>query len=218
MLLRPGEVGVTSRGKAFVPMNGLHWGDDCVIWLDKSASGWRRGHVTIMIRCIKEQRGGRPRVPSSIPEPEGGWSSDPLCAYSVLHALWLRDAAHLTPQQRAITPIFRHANGMVWETDDVLRAVRDAAVALGLSPSEYGGVSLRIAGATDLRESLGVQKGFDHIRAAGRWLSQDIGFIYARTTAAEHLDALDRLGTGEGSSTDLEAMIPGWVQPAWRHA
>ena len=199
-------------------MNGLHWGDECVVWLSAAAAGWRRAHVTIMVRCIKEQRGGRPRVPCPIPEPEGGVTDDPLCAYSVLWQLWRRDAAHLSPAERSHTPIFRHSNGAVWTSDDVNHAVKDAAAALGLDPAEYGGVSLRIAGATDLRERLGVQQGFDHIRAAGRWLSQDIGFIYARTTAAEHLDALDRLGTGEGTSTDLEALIPGWVQPAWRHA
>ena len=151
--------------------------------------------------------------------PEAGISDDPLCAYSVLHALYQRDAAHLSTAERSVTrPVFRHSNGAAWTTTDVQDAVRDAATALGLDPKEFAGKSLRIGGATDLREKLGVADGFDHIRAAGRWRSADIGFIYARTTAAEHLDALERLGTGEGTSADLESLIPGWTQPAWRHA
>ena len=217
LLLRPGEVGVVSR-HAFVPMNDLHWGDSCVIWLLGEAGGWKRGHVTVMVRVIKEFRGARPRIPSSIPVPEGGVSSDPLCAFSVLWHLWCRDAKHLSPAQREVTPMFRHSSGAVWNSDDVNTAVHEAASALGEDPSLYGGVSLRIGGATDLREKLGVEQGKKHIEACGRWKTEDIGFIYARATAAEHLDALEKLGTGEGTSTSYEALIPGFVQPQWRHA
>jgi hypothetical protein len=65
--------------------------------------------------------------------------------------------------------------------------VHEAVAALGLDPSEYGAPSLRIAGATDLRDRYGMD-GFDIINSRGRWAS-DIGFIYQRTTTAEMIEA-----------------------------
>ena len=48
-------------------------------------------------------------------------------------------------------------------------------------------MSLRIAGATDLRDALGMAAA-DLIKARGRWASE-IGFIYQLVTEAEMLEA-----------------------------
>ena len=40
-----------------------------------------------------------------------GYSADPRCPYSAMCRLWWRDAAELSEEQRAVTPIFRHPDG-----------------------------------------------------------------------------------------------------------
>jgi hypothetical protein len=141
-----------------------------------------------------------------------------MCPYSALWRLWLRDAAHLTEAERARTPIFRMHGGRPWATADVEAAVREAAEALGLPVEDFGGASLRIAGASDLRARFGME-GKALIQARGRWADEDIGFIYQRVTAFEMLDAVDGLGEderGRGAAPELEAMLDGWAQPAVR--
>ena len=193
-------------------MNGLHWGDDCIVRSDASQSRWRRPHVTAMIRCIKEMRGGRPRVPSVIPMPEAGISDDPLCAYSVLHMLYQRDAAHLSPAERSVTPVFRHSNGAAWTTSDVQDAVRDAATALGLDSKEFAGKSLRIGGATDWSADRG-EAGALIVKQRGRWDS-DVATIYQRPLLADQLAASASVGSVQGS--DLKQICISFAQRAVR--
>jgi hypothetical protein len=89
--------------------------------------------------------------------------------------------------------------------------VKEAAVALGLNPDLYDAVSLRIAGATDLRDALGYEAGADIIQKRGRWWT-DIHHIYERTTAAEMLEA--SVAMGNASRPELEAVLDGYAQPA----
>ena len=77
-----------------------------------------------------------------------------------------------------------------------------------------GGHSFRIGGATDLRERLGVEAGRTVITDRGRWMDEDIGFIYQRVTADEQLSASAEMTRAEGA--DLEGIFAGWAQPAVR--
>ena len=216
-LLRAGEIGVTQRGRSFVPGVGLHWGKACVRWCTAAESGWRKPSVFLNVCPIKDATGRASRHPIGFPAvSEHGPSDEPMCPYSALWRLWLRDAAHLTEAERARTPIFRMHGGRPWATADVEAAVREAAGALGLPVEDFGGASLRIAGASDLRARFGME-GKALIQARGRWADEDIGFIYQRVTAFEMLDAVDGLGEDErGAAPELEAMLDGWAQPAVR--
>ena len=55
---------------------------------------------------------------------------------------------------------------------DVHDAVQEAAVALELDPSEFGEVTLRITGATELRNAHG-REGMRVIASFGRWSDED---------------------------------------------
>ena len=94
--------------------------------------------------------------------------------------------------------------------------MKEAARALGLDESEYGGVTLRITGATELRDLHG-RGGMGIIASFGRWSEEDMAFIYARVTAAEQLDAMTTaLGSTEPVRPELEALLPEYTQPATR--
>jgi hypothetical protein len=218
-LLRPGEVG-TVDGRNFLAMIGLHWGDECVQWVTPAETGWRNPGVYLSVVPIKNQGKVAKRWPIPIPalHPEGV-TDDPLCPYSALAKLYLRDAAHLSAEERACTAIFRHESGKVWSTDDVSVAVKAGVTAIGLDPAEFGGVSLRISGATELRDKHGRQ-GMNIIISFGRWLSQDIGFIYSRVTANEQLEAMasaiEQASVPANVHPEVETVVTGWVQPAIR--
>ena len=97
----------------------------------------------------------------------------------------------------------------------------DPAAALGADgqdPALFGGASLRIAGATEIRAKFGLA-GRELIVARGRWKDDDIGFIYQRVTAVEQLEAmacLDGGGDGAALAPELESVLQGWTQPAFR--
>jgi hypothetical protein len=84
------------------------------------------------------------------------------------------------------------------------------AVALGLDPTEFGGKSFRIGGATDWRQKLGPDAE-RLIKQRGRWKS-DIALCYQRALVGQHLDASVAVGDADGA--DLEGVCPGWIQPA----
>ena len=215
-LLRPGEVGATSSN-AFVPKRDLHWGKDSITWHEAGEAGWTAPFLTLWVTPIKNQSGKSKRIPIPVGalHPEGV-SDDPRCPYSVVAKMWWRDARHLTEEQRARTAIFRHESGRVWGSDDVNAAVKEVVVALGLPAEEYGGVTLRITGATELRDSLG-RAGKDVINSFGRWSDEDIGFIYQRVTAAEQLEAMaSALGSARPVRPEMETVYQGWSQPAYR--
>ena len=218
--LRPGEVGRVGKHD-FAPKRGLHWGHECVRWFGAGEAGWRNPSVYLAVVPIKDASGRAKRTPIPIPAlHEEGFSDDPLCPYSALWRLWLRDAAHLTEEQRAVTAIFRHADGSVWSSVDVDHAVHEAVQQLGLPVAEFGGVTLRISGATELRALKG-KEGKEILQSYGRWSSDDIGFIYARVTAHEQLEAaaaaIEAGREPAGERPEVEAVFRGWVQPATRH-
>ena len=188
LLLRGGEFGVVLKGRGFVRSRGLHWGSRCVAFRTAAQTGYDRPSVNISVCPVKDQSGRAKRHDLGIASLHPcGYSLDPLCAYSHL----CREAqrvAHLSDAQREHVPIFAWDDGTPWATEDVNGMVREAVEALGLDPSEYGGASPRIGGATDLRDRFGMA-GKDIIQKRGRWLDDDIGFIYQRVTAAEMLDA-----------------------------
>ena len=82
------------------------------------------------------------------------------------------------------------------------------AKALGLDPSEFGGKSFRIGGATDLRSLLGADSE-RIIKQRGRWHS-DVALAYQRALARQHLSASSAVADVDES--DLEALCPGWAQ------
>jgi hypothetical protein len=176
--------------------------------------------LELMVAPIKNQGKVAKRWPIPIPalHPEGV-TDDPLCPYSALARLYARDAAHLSEEERARTAIFRHENGKVWSTDDVSTAVKEGVTAIGLDPAEFGGVSLRISGATELRDKHG-RAGMDIIVSFGRWMSKDIGFIYSRVTANEQLEAMasaiEQASVPANVHPEVETVVAGWVQPAIR--
>ena len=218
-LLRAGEVGVTDRKRTFNFGAGLHWGLVCIQWLSAEQAGWTRPSVYLFVAPIKDQTGRAVRHEIPIPAMHAaGETSDPRCAYSALRRMWRRDAAHLTEEQRARTPMFRKPDGSPWATADVDTAVSDVARADGQDPALFGGASLRIAGATEIRAKFGLA-GRELIVARGRWKDDDIGFIYQRVTAVEQLEAmacLDGGGDGEALAPELESILQGWTQHAFR--
>ena len=85
------------------------------------------------------------------------------------------------------------------------------AAAAGIPPGVVGGKLWRIGGATDLWEVLGAERAKDHIKRRGRWKS-DIWEVYQRTLLGAQLDAAAGMATARDE--DIEAVCPGWVQPA----
>ena len=202
-LLRGGEFGVTDRSRKFVITRGLHWGRQCIEFLSAEQTGDRFPSLNLWVVPIKDSTGRAKRrlIPISALH-EQGETNDPLCAYSSIVRAYREHAAHLTEEQRARVPMFLHSDGVTpWCTADVDQAVSAAVVALGLDPTEFGGVSLRIAGASDLRDVNGVA-GKDIIQARGRW-SSDIHFIYQRTTATEMLVASRNMTQASGLEAEV---------------
>ena len=89
--------------------------------------------------------------------------------------------------------------------------MRSICTALGLPLEEYGGVSVRIAGASDLVEQLGHEAAKRVTQQRGRWRS-DIYFIYVRNSAGEQLAASAIMA--DAMAPDLESLMPHWNQPA----
>jgi hypothetical protein len=105
--------------------------------------------------------------------------------------------------EREKIPIFTF-QGKPLDTEGVCTMVREAVAWLHLDPLEYGAVSLRIAGATELRDSLGPIASKEIIQARGRWYS-DIHFLYERVTAVEMLEA--SVGVGTAGRPELERVL-----------
>ena len=106
----------------------------------------------------------------------------------------------------------RADSGRVYDTERMLKVVRTIAAILGLDPKLFGAHSLRIGGASDMREAKGDYEGARLLRERGRWMS-DIAGIYARLPVATHLEASRAMTLTVG--VDIERMT-GWTQPATR--
>ena len=85
------------------------------------------------------------------------------------------------------------------------------AIAIQADHTLYSGYSLRIAGASDIKDKLGREDGHKTIARMGRW-STDIAEIYQRETAADMLIASSSMADSTG--IEVEALLPGYIQPA----
>ena len=128
---------------------------------------------------------------------------------------WLPPAIGRVVGPDAIRPLFnrppRRGQPEAWRTTDTNKLANDMAATLGLPEADFGAKSFRIGGATDLVAAFGVEKAERIIRQRGRWRS-DVERIYERARAMEHLNASAAVGAAEGR--EMEALCPGWVQPA----
>ena len=97
-------------------------------------------------------------------------------------------------------------------TADVRRMGQRWAVAIDEPPDEFKARMFRVAGATDLREVLGLE-GREVIKSRGRWDS-DIHSIYERPLLREQLRASALTGSARGAG--IENVISGFAQPARR--
>ena len=131
--------------------------------------------------------------------------------------------------------IFEMPDGRVPRTADILQMFRKLARAAGLDPSLFGSNAGRISGAEDIYDFCLAQEGVSHaiakeqgmrlIQERGRW-EDDIGFIYARPSAAAHLALSAHMG--DHARVDIEALLAAmqipsacahqgpFAQPAWR--
>ena len=160
--------------------------------------------------------------------------SDPLCTYTALAAhterrkrqvpqcrascKWCQRNVGTPPPSgkppatcaRANAPLFLTDEGKPYTTNDVRALARRMAAVLEIPVEAVGGKTFRIGGATDLRDALGAAAQA-HIKQRGRWAS-DIAQIYQRALMRDQLDASRAMAAA--LSRDIEAMLPGWVQPA----
>ena len=226
-LMRPGEPGWGSGKKPWNPEVGICIGS-VVFWspaLNPNRDG--RWSVCLMIRPIKDKGDGAlERRPTVISSRQLGGSGEPCddhkCAYSHIFRLWRRRVSETCRQAVACTgpsyccdcsvaPLFAWPGTLVpWSSEDGLEVVKDMASAVGLDPNDYGGASGRIAGASDIKDAMGPVRGAAVVHQRGRW-DGDMEAIYARETAAEQMEASVLMG--DASRPELEALLPGWVQP-----
>ena len=143
--------------------------------------------------------------------------ADPLCTYDAIFIAWTATAGAHPPESGrtldpslAIRPFFIGRDGGPWDTEDTRILARRFATALGLDPSEFGGKSFRIGGATDWRDIFGADAE-RVIKQRGRWQS-DIAFLYQRALAETHLRG--SAAVADADHADLESLCLGWAQPA----
>ena len=115
-----------------------------------------------------------------------------------------------TSCKRANTPLFVHAQGASYCTEDVRQMGKRMAEAVGIPPECVGGKLFRIGGATDMRDRLG-DAGMRVTKERGRW-GTDVAFVYQRALLRDQLDASGTVA--DADAADLEAVVAGWVQPA----
>lgn len=228
-LMRGGEPGRLPRG-AFRPALGLCW---ChFVWLAPASTALAtvrvketgRTHwlLSVQVLSIKDTAARFQRVPIAIASkhPTSHRLGDPLCPYSAVLTLWRARERWVPPAARASTPFFLGPRGGdAVTTDEARDAIREAAAALGLDPSVFGGSACRRGGATDLRDQLGHAAAKQIIIDRGRWdKNGDIDDIYARASLEEHGAASVGLSSADHGPS-LEEAHPGWVQPArWRRS
>ena len=229
-LLRAGEVGMPrragaarfdhTRGITLAPFDAAT-GVGSFVWLSpatvEAACPELRGRwgVILMVTAIKDQgttRARRMPVPIAALHP-GGVSDDPLCVFSLLWLLYQRRVVEAEDQPLHLVPLFAFADGSVMTSGDVDDFASEAFEALGEPPEDTGGAALRIGGASDIRQSQGLEAGRALITERGRWGS-DIGWIYQRGDVGGQLKLSVDMAAAAGAAT--EALIPGWSQPAIR--
>lgn len=229
LLLRGGEVGRTTDGSweasrdlsladvmlraPCADSGGLPW---LLVWLVSDKDVHARHRVVPMPIRARSQ------------------TDDPMCAYTALatyvqrrwsevpachgRCAWCKPAVGAARPggkppaacMRANTPLFAHADGSAYCTEDVRDIGRRMAGAAGIPPESVGGKLFRIGGATDLRDIMG-DAAPRALKDRGRWGS-DVAFIYARALLRDQLHASATVG--DATAREVEAMVAGWVQPA----
>ena len=221
LVARGAELG-RADGQALSRTRGLRWRN--VEW--HALGSLSRTHLvlTVHLCAAKDVEGGGQRFPLLIRRRAAGAGpldeEDAMCAYDLLLAAWREDVEQLGETAALDRPIFRRscADGdeHAFKTSTMLSIAREVAEAAGLDPSDVGGHSFRIGGATDFRDlydntSEGLAEARRVLMARGRWKS-DIAFIYVRTSAVTALEASARVA--DVDTRDVEAMFSGWAQPA----
>ena len=213
ILARGGELGTTDKGSWRVE-NGLAW--EHIVWHSPDESNGYEA-LTVWLMSIKNIDGCKRRMPIPIRRrcmPGVPRGTDPLCAYDAILAWW-EAAEHGVPaHERPTTPFFRLPDSeRVIRTADVCEYVRSVVAVIGEDPMDFGAVSLRSGGASDIADVYG-DEGKWLIDERGRWES-DIADIYRRASAQRHLDVSARMADSDG--VDLEQLYRGWSQPAFTH-
>ena len=222
LLLRGGELGVVD-GKAFDTARDLTLG--AITFMPPNAESDGLPWMTVDTVSIKDVVARHRSVPLPVRRRQrgGALGDDPMCAYdAVVLAMRQRMGGRLPPAlgrvegAAALAPLFVRASrgsqaGGAWRTSDTNKLAQEMASALGLNEAEFGAKSFRIGGATDYAATFGVAKAELLIKQRGRWRS-DVQHLYERALAEEHLGASAAIGAAEGR--ELEALCPGWAQPA----
>ena len=210
-LLRGGEVG-TTEGGCFDPPRDLTISS--IVEREPCPGSRGRPWLTADVCAIKDVNARRKPVPIPIcRRATGPRGSDPRCSYDAIMAHVERRRLEVPRAKWSTAPLFVRPDGSHWTTAHVRALARRWALVLGMPPSEVGGKSFRIRGATDIQSTYGAEQGARIVKERGRW-SSDVSYIYARASARVQLDASASMADAEGGS--LEALIPTWTQPAHR--
>ena len=221
LVARGAELG-RADGQTLSRTRGLRWRN--VEWHGLGTLSRTHLVLTVHLCAAKDVEGGGQRFPLLIRRRAVGAApleaEDSMCAYDLLRAAWREDADQLGELAALDRPIFRRScadgDDHAFKTSTMLGIAREVAEAAGLDPSDVGGHSFRIGGATDFRDlydntSEGLAEARRVLMARGRWKS-DIAFIYVRTSAVTALEASARVA--DVDTRDVEAMFSGWAQPA----
>ena len=221
LVARGAELG-RADGQALSRTRGLRWRN--IEWHGIGSLSRTHLALTVHLCAAKDVEGGGQRFPLLVRRRAAGVTplevEDHMCAYDLLLAAWREDVEQLGETAALERPIFRRGctdgDEHAFKTSTMLSIAREVAEAAGLDPSDVGGHSFRIGGATDFRDlydntSEGLAEARRVLMARGRWKS-DIAFIYVRTSADTALEASARVA--DVDTRDVEAMFAGWAQPA----
>ena len=215
IVLREAELG-TVPGKPFDPQRDLAIG--AIEFRAPCAASLFRHWLVVYTVPAKDTVSRRRACPMAVARRAvGARGSDPLCTYD---AVWVLVRLRIGTDPPAVgsvvgplarAPLFTTPKG-IWDTDATRDLAQRFATILGLDPSDFGGKSFRIGGATDWRDVLGADA--ERItKERGRWHT-DIAHIYQRAIVDGHLRGSAAVGDAAGA--DLETMCRGWIQPATR--
>ena len=216
LILRGGELGVVPS-KAFDPMRDASFG--CIEFKEPCHDSRGLPWLTWDTVPIKDVNARRRVCPMAVQRRHSGpLGSDPMCVFDAIVIAWQAASGSTPPRVGRVTgplasrPFFLSArrHQPVWNTNDTRALAQKMAIALGEDPSEFGGKSFRIGGATDWREVFGADAE-RIITQRGRWHS-DIATLYQRALVEAHLRGSAAVGDTHGA--DLESLCKGWAQPA----
>ena len=233
LLLRGGEVGERDTEKASAPRRLITWLS--LEWRSPSGDSGGRPWLLVHVVPIKDIHGRARAHPIPVARShDGPFGSCATDAYDAVAVAWWARRGPLRqpflvdrvgrpldgwwrtpPGPSAPAPssaFFSRPDGAPMRTTDVRRMGQRWAVAIDEPPEEFKARMFRVAGATDLREVLGLE-GREVIKARGRWDS-DIHSIYERPLLREQLRASALAGSASGAG--LEDVISGFAQPARR--